>query len=202
MSAGSEAAARVGRLPRSSVFRPAVAVSSTSLTSPAARARLAPRVLRGLSDRPDPDRREPRPVRSLSRPAQLKSSPVRRLPQARRARGRELLARALPLGRPRPQREARPIKGTAPRSADPVDDEATRKELPQDEKTFAEHLMIVDLLRNDLGRVCEVDTVRVPELMVDRAVRHRAPDDLQRHGTLEAGASRSTACAHASPAAR
>jgi para-aminobenzoate synthetase len=61
---------------------------------------------------------------------------------------------------------ARPIKGTAPRSSDPLADEATRTELQEDEKTFAEHLMIVDLLRNDLGRVCEVDTVRVPELMV------------------------------------
>jgi para-aminobenzoate synthetase len=62
--------------------------------------------------------------------------------------------------------QARPIKGTAPRSPDPIADEATRTELLEDEKTFAEHLMIVDLLRNDLGRVCEVDTVRVPELMV------------------------------------
>ena len=62
--------------------------------------------------------------------------------------------------------QARPIKGTAARSADPAHDEALRAELLQDEKTFAEHLMIVDLLRNDLGRVCEVDSVRVPEFMV------------------------------------
>jgi para-aminobenzoate synthetase len=61
--------------------------------------------------------------------------------------------------------QARPIKGTAPRSADPIQDDAIRAELTRDEKTFAEHLMIVDLLRNDLGRVCEVDTIRVPELM-------------------------------------
>jgi para-aminobenzoate synthetase len=62
--------------------------------------------------------------------------------------------------------QARPIKGTTPRSADPMRDEAMRTELLNDEKTFAEHLMIVDLLRNDLGRVCEVDTVRVPQFMV------------------------------------
>jgi para-aminobenzoate synthetase len=62
--------------------------------------------------------------------------------------------------------QARPIKGTAPRSADPRRDDELRDELLSDEKTFAEHLMIVDLLRNDLGRVCEIDSVRVPELMV------------------------------------
>ncbi len=62
--------------------------------------------------------------------------------------------------------QARPIKGTTPRSADAAQDEALRAELLNDEKTFAEHLMIVDLLRNDLGRVCEVDTVRVPQFMV------------------------------------
>ncbi|HEV7162901.1 MAG TPA: aminodeoxychorismate synthase component I [Solirubrobacteraceae bacterium] len=62
--------------------------------------------------------------------------------------------------------QARPIKGTTPRSSDPIQDVELRTELLQDEKTFAEHLMIVDLLRNDLGRVCEVDSVRVPDFMV------------------------------------
>jgi para-aminobenzoate synthetase len=62
--------------------------------------------------------------------------------------------------------QARPIKGTARRSGDPDQDRALHDQLLDDEKTFAEHLMIVDLLRNDLGRVCEMDSVRVPELRV------------------------------------
>jgi para-aminobenzoate synthetase len=84
---------------------------------------------------------------------------------------------------------ARPIKGTAPRSQDPVQDEATRKELADDEKTFAEHLMIVDLLRNDLGRACEIDSVRVPELMVieQYATVHQMISNVE--GVLEGGRS-------------
>ena len=67
--------------------------------------------------------------------------------------------------------QARPIKGTAPRSPDQERDEQIRAELLSDEKTFAEHLMIVDLLRNDLGRVCEVDSVRVSEFMAGERYR-------------------------------
>ena len=52
--------------------------------------------------------------------------------------------------------EARPIKGTAPRSADPEQDRAAATALAHSEKDQAENLMIVDLLRNDLGRVCQV----------------------------------------------
>jgi para-aminobenzoate synthetase len=61
--------------------------------------------------------------------------------------------------------ECCPIKGTAPRDPDPAQDQLAAKALAEDEKTRAENLMIVDLIRNDLGRVSEPGTIHVPRLM-------------------------------------
>ena len=60
--------------------------------------------------------------------------------------------------------ETRPIKGTRPRGVGPEHDAALALALAESDKDMAENVMIVDLLRNDLSRVCQPGTVRVPEL--------------------------------------
>jgi anthranilate synthase component I len=67
--------------------------------------------------------------------------------------------------------ETRPIAGTRPRG-DGDDDEAAARELLADEKERAEHVMLVDLGRNDLGRVCRFGSVSVPEFMKTERYSH------------------------------
>jgi anthranilate synthase component 1 len=66
----------------------------------------------------------------------------------------------------------RPIAGTRRRGQSPEEDAALEKELLADPKERAEHVMLVDLARNDLGRVCEYGTVHVPEQMVIERYSH------------------------------
>jgi anthranilate synthase component 1 len=66
----------------------------------------------------------------------------------------------------------RPIAGTHPRSQDSVEDRKLSQALMQHPKERAEHIMLIDLERNDLGRVCRTGTVKVNELMVLESYRH------------------------------
>ena len=94
------------------------------------------------------------------------------------------------------QIQTRPIKGTLPRCEDPLEDARQAERLAASEKDRAENLMIVDLLRNDIGRVATPGTVRVPELFVVEpfpAVHHlvstitaQLPDDCHASALLRA----------------
>lgn len=66
----------------------------------------------------------------------------------------------------------RPIKGTSPRGDNPTSDARLARELAASDKERAENVMIVDLMRNDLARVCESGTVRVDELLVIESYPH------------------------------
>ncbi len=68
--------------------------------------------------------------------------------------------------------ETHPIAGTRPRGANEQDDQRLGEELKRNEKERAEHVMLVDLGRNDLGRVCEFGSVRVPQYMALERYSH------------------------------
>jgi anthranilate synthase component 1 len=80
--------------------------------------------------------------------------------------------------------EARPIAGTYPRGESEEEDRRRAEDLLRDPKERAEHVMLVDLGRNDLGRVCEFGTVEVDEFMVVEAYSHVHHIVSQVSGTL------------------
>ena len=87
------------------------------------------------------------------------------------------------------QVEIRPIAGTRWRGKTPEEDTQLEKELLADEKERAEHVMVVDLARNDIGRVCDFGSVRVPEFMVIEKYSHVMHIVSQVEGVLQEGRS-------------
>jgi anthranilate synthase component 1 len=83
--------------------------------------------------------------------------------------------------------EIRPIAGTRPRGATPALDAATAEELLADPKECAEHVMLLDLARNDLGRVCDFGSVRVTRQMIIERYSHVMHIVSQVEGVLSAG---------------
>lgn len=81
----------------------------------------------------------------------------------------------------------RPIAGTRPRGANEAEDERLAADLLADPKERAEHVMLVDLGRNDLGRVCDYGTVRVPDMMYVERYSHVMHIVSQVQGKLRAG---------------
>jgi anthranilate synthase component I len=81
----------------------------------------------------------------------------------------------------------KPIAGTRPRGASPEEDRRIAGELLADEKERAEHVMLVDLGRNDLGRVCEYGSVKVDELMEIESYSHVMHIVSSVSGTLREG---------------
>jgi anthranilate synthase component 1 len=84
----------------------------------------------------------------------------------------EVMVRAEPLPDGSVRASLRPIAGTRPRGENEAEDAALEEELLADPKERAEHVMLVDLGRNDLGRVCRPGSVRVRDLMVIERYSH------------------------------
>lgn len=83
--------------------------------------------------------------------------------------------------------EIRPIAGTRPRGQNEEEDDALERELLADEKERAEHLMLVDLARNDIGRVCQAGSVHVPEYLAIERYSHVMHIVSQVEGTIAEG---------------
>jgi anthranilate synthase component 1 len=98
----------------------------------------------------------------------------------------EVMVKAEPQSEGRIRASVRPIAGTRPRGADADEDGKLESELLADPKERAEHVMLVDLGRNDLGRVCRPGTVKVTELMVIERYSHVMHIVSQVEGELEA----------------
>lgn len=96
--------------------------------------------------------------------------------------------------------ETHPIAGTRPRGRSHDEDLRLAEELKADEKERAEHVMLVDLGRNDLGRVCEYGTVRVPQFMALERYSHVMHLVSKVEGTLAEGVDRLDALAACFPA--
>jgi anthranilate synthase component I len=99
-------------------------------------------------------RTNPAPFAGLARTTVISSSPERRI----QIRGRTV--------------QTRPIAGTRPRGVDPAEDQRLRARLVDSIKERAEHIMLIDLERNDLGRVCRAGSIEVSELMAVESYAH------------------------------
>ena len=130
------------------------------------------------------------PGRRVPRAALAESVAVHVLPRLRRHPGRRRLAGDPGAPAATARVTVRPIAGTRPRGATPEEDAALEAELLADPKERAEHLMLIDLARNDVGRIAETGRCKVDRAVRDRALLHvHAHRQRTSKGTLKDGMS-------------